>query len=435
VIIVGAGFGGISAVKALRHVPVDMTLVDRQNYYLFPPLLYQVASGLLDPSEIAAPIRKVVRRAHNADVRLAEVTSVDIAARRVHTSTGSLDYDMLVIAAGSVDNYYGISHLEERANGLKTLPQALRLRAAVLRAFEAATTASGDERRRLLSFAIVGGGPTGVEYSGALAELVRHVLVKDYRRLDFDEVSITLVEGTDQVLGTFSPRLGRKAARALARKGVKLLLKRSVRDVTEGGLVLDDGGLLNAGTVVWTAGVRAAPLMHRLGVPVSKQGQVAVTSSLCLDGHPEVFVIGDGAELLQDGDLLPMLAPVAIQQGQHVARVITARLNGRSDPPFHYRNKGTMATVGRGTAVAELGPIRINGFIGWLMWLGLHLLYIVGFRSRAVVLLSWGWNFLLMDRPVRLIVDPGEAPAASSNIAGVEQPHMLDEDGKTTPGH
>jgi NADH dehydrogenase len=415
VVIVGAGFAGLAAAKALRRVDVDAVIVERHNYHLFLPLLYQVASGLLDPSEIAHPVRTALRRARNVDVRMAEVVGVDMDARQVTTSVGTLDYDALVLATGSVDNYYGLTPVERRACGLKSLEQGLALRSQVLRAFEQASV-TGDEnvRRRLLSFAVVGGGPTGVEYCGALGELIHRVLPKDFRHLDFTEVSITLVEGTDQVLGTFAPRLGRKAADALERRGVRVLLGRSVTGAGESELVLDGGERLPAGTIVWAAGVQASPVSALLGVPAQRQGRVAVTDALHLADHPEVFIIGDAAEARDNDETLPMLAAVAIQQGKHVARVIDGRLRGRPDRVFHYFNKGTMATVGRACAVAEVGPIRVNGFVGWLMWLGLHFIYIIGFRSRAVVLISWFWNFLFYDRPVRLIVDYPEVKRATT---------------------
>ncbi len=402
VVIVGAGFGGLAAARALRRTAVDVTLIDRHNYHLFQPLLYQVASGLLDPSEIAHPIRTVMRHARNVDVLLAEVTGIDLAGRHLVTTSGVLPFDLLVLANGSATNFFGIPHLEERATGLKDLPEALSLRARVLRAFEqAATCTNSAERRRLLTFAVAGAGPTGVEFAGALAELFTHVLPKDFPRLDFGEVSVVLVEGADRVLGTFAPRLARSAARRLERKGVRLLLGRTVSDVDGSALVLDDGERIDAAMIVWTAGVRAAPVAELLGVPPARQGRVRVTPQLHLPECDDVFVIGDAAELEDRGHVLPMLAPVAIQQGKHVAHVIGARLRGQREPPFRYHDKGTMATVGRGAAVAQIGPIRINGLIGWLLWVFVHLMYLVGFRSRVIVFFTWAWNYFFYDRPVR----------------------------------
>jgi len=413
VAIVGAGFGGLAAAKALKRVPVDGLLIDRHNYHLFQPLLYQVASGLLDPSEIAHPIRTVLRRTHNVDVLMADVTGIDIAGRRVETTAGAEPYDMLVLSTGSATNFFGIPRLEDHATGLKTLPEALALRARVLDAFERAAACTDPvQRKRLLTFAVVGGGPTGVECAGAFAELFRHVLPKDFPHLDFGEVQLVLVEGTSEVLGTFAPRLGRKARATLERKGVEVQLNRLVHDVTGGALVLDDGTRVDAETVIWTAGVRAVPAASLLGVEAASLGRVSVTSTLHLSEHPEIFVIGDLAELRQGEAPLPMLAPVAIQQGKHVARVIAARLAARPEPSFHYRDKGTMATVGRGAAVAQIGPIHVNGFIGWLMWIFVHLVYLIGFRSRIIALASWGWNFLFYDRPVRLIVQVPDSKEA-----------------------
>ena len=405
VVIVGAGFGGLNVARHLIDAPVDVMLVDRHNYHLFQPLLYQVASGLVDPSAVAHPVRSVLRRGRNTDVLMAEVTRVDVERHRVHTSRGELRYDTLVLATGSATNFFGIPELEERAIGLKDLPEALALRAHVLRSFEQASTCTDRaERRRLLTFAVAGAGPTGVEYSGALAELIRHVLPKDFHHLDVSQARVVLIEGSDRVLGAFSKGLSRDASRRLKRMGVEIMTGRFVKDVRERALVLDSGQSIDAGTIVWTAGVRAAPVAAMLGVDPSSLGRVRVTPSLNVPGHEEVFVIGDAAEFEHRGGPLPMLAPVAIQQGKHVAKTIAGRLEGRSDTRFRYFDKGTMATVGRGAAVAQVGPLRFTGLIGWLMWVFVHLLYLVGFRSRVIVFVSWAFNYFFYDRPVRLIV-------------------------------
>jgi NADH:ubiquinone reductase (H+-translocating) len=405
VVIVGAGFGGLAAARALRHVDVDVTLVDRNNYHLFQPLLYQVASGLLDPSAIATPIRTIMRSARNVDVLRAEVTGVDLDRRRVDTSAGGIDYDYLVVASGSVTDYFGNDEARTSSIGLKDLGEALELRSRLLSCFErASVTTDTIARRRLLTFAVVGAGPTGVEYSGAVAELINHVLPKDYRRIDFAEVSVVLIEAGDRVLATFAPRLSRLAARSLQRKGVRIMLGESVRAVDADGLVLQNGGRVDTGTVVWTAGVRAAIPLELGADATARGGRARVTPSLQLMDHPEVFVIGDAAALERGGTLLPMLAPVAIQGGEHVARAVAAHIKGAEVPTFHYRNRGTMATVGRGAAVAQIGPVHINGLVGWFLWIFVHLLYLVGFRSRALALWSWAWNYFFWDRPVRLIV-------------------------------
>ncbi|HEY6470511.1 MAG TPA: NAD(P)/FAD-dependent oxidoreductase [Candidatus Dormibacteraeota bacterium] len=405
VVIVGAGFGGLAVTRALRHVNVDVTIVDRNNYHLFQPLLYQVASGLLDPSAIASPVRTVVRRSRNVDVLRAEVTGVDLTRRRVTTSAETFDYDYLVIASGSVTDYFGNEAARQRSTGLKDLGEAVSLRSRLLSNFERATLITdAATRRRLLTFAIVGAGPTGVEYSGALAELIKHVLPKDYRRIDFAEVSVVLIEAGDRVLATFAPRLSRLAARSLEQKGVRIMLGKSVRGIDDHGIVLDGGERIETETVVWTAGVRATNPLALQPDAVARSGRVKVTPRLQLPDHPEVFVIGDAAAFEQHGAVLPMLAPVAIQGGKYAGDAIAARINGETIPAFHYHDKGTMATVGRGAAVAQIGPIHINGLIGWFIWIFIHLLYLVGFRNRALALWSWAWNYFFWDRPVRLII-------------------------------
>jgi NADH dehydrogenase len=407
VVIVGAGFGGLAAARSLRHVAVDVIMVDRNNYHLFQPLLYQVASGLLDPSAIASPVRTIVRRSRNVDVLRAEVTAVDMQQRRVITSAGALAYDYLVVASGSVTNYFGNDEARRHSTGLKDLSEALALRSRLLTCFERAGLSTDPAvRRRLLTFAVVGAGPTGVEYSGAVAELINHVLPKDYRRIDFSEVSVVLIEAGERILATFVPRLSRLATRSLERKGVRIILRESVRAADEHGLVLSSGDRIEAATVVWTAGVRAAGVLSIDGDAITRDGRVKVTPSLNLADHPEVFVIGDAGAVEQAGVVLPMLAPVAIQGGKYAGRAIAARLGGRDIPAFRYRDKGTMATVGRGAAVAQIGPLHINGLVGWFIWIFVHLLYLVGFRSRALALVSWAWNYFFWDRPVRLIVAP-----------------------------
>jgi NADH dehydrogenase len=405
VVIVGAGFGGLAAARALRHLEVDVTIVDRNNYHLFQPLLYQVASGLLDPSAIASPVRTIVRRTRNVDVLRADVTGVDLERRRVATPAVVLDYDYLILASGSVTDYFGNEHAREHSIGLKDLGEALALRSRLLACFEKASlTGDAATRRRLLTFAVVGAGPTGVEYSGAVAELINHVLPKDYRRIDFAEVSVVLIEAGDRILASFAPRLSRLAARSLRRKGVRIILGDSVRDVDESGLLLQGGERIEASTVVWTAGVRAAPPLDLDDAALARGGRIRVTPTLRLSSHPEVFVIGDAAAVEQAGGVLPMLAPVAIQGGTYVGRAIAARVTGKEIPRFRYHDKGTMATVGRGAAVAQIGPLHINGLVGWFLWIFVHLLYLVGFRSRALALVSWAWNYFFWDRPVRLIV-------------------------------
>jgi NADH:ubiquinone reductase (H+-translocating) len=406
VVIIGAGFGGISAARALRGADADVLVVDRHNYHLFQPLLYQVASGLLDPSEIAHPVRTLLRHQRNCDVHMNEVRAIDLERRQVQTDAGALSYDHLIVAAGAATNHFGHEDIAAHTLGLKGLNDALTLRGDVLERFERAAECTEDrERRRLLTFVIAGAGPTGVEYAGALSELFSHLLPKDFPRLDFRPVRVIVIEGRTRVLDAFHPRLAAKAQTVLRRRGVELVFGRMVAHADKRGVTLDDGTTIEAATVIWTAGVRASALGEQLTAQVARLGRVAVRPTLQLPRHDEVQVIGDMAELDDRGTTLPMLAPVAIQQGTHAARNVIAQLSGGPATRFRYRDKGTMATVGRNHAVVQLGPIRMDGFIGWLMWLFVHLAYIITFRSKAVVLLNWAWNYIFYDRPVRLITE------------------------------
>jgi NADH dehydrogenase len=418
VVVVGAGFGGLATVKGLRRADVDVTLIDRHNYHLFQPLLYQVASALLDPSDIAHPVRSILRGVPNCDFRLATVTGVDFQQRIVHTSTGDLGYEHLVLATGSATSYFGNQALAGRAYGLKDLGEALALRARVLGVFEQASrTAVPDEPRALLTFVIVGAGPTGVEYAGALSELVHHVLKRDFPSIDVKGVDIVLVEAVGTVLSAFAAGLGRRAEAALRGKRVRILFEHMVSEVREGEVVFASGERLAAATMIWTAGVAAEAPGGMAGVERAAQDRIRVSpGSLEVIGHPAVFAIGDVAACAGPGGrLLPMVAPVAIQQGDQVARVIAARTRGEADPPpFHYRDRGSMATVGRNAAVAQIGPLRLSGFIGWMAWLFVHLMSLVSFRNRLLVLIGWAWNYFFYDRPVRLIV----SPTPPSEIAG-----------------
>jgi NADH dehydrogenase len=405
VVIVGAGFGGLSAARALRQADADVLVVDRHNYHLFQPLLYQVASGLLDPSEIAHPVRTLLRGQRNTDVRMDAVRAIDLDARVIRCEV-DIPYDQLIVAAGAVTNHFGNAQIAEHTMGLKGLNDALSLRATVLDRFESAAEATDDgERRGLLTFVIAGAGPTGVEYAGALSELFGHLLPKDFPRLDFTPVRVVLVEGHNRILEAFHPRLGAIAAGVLRRRGVEIMLGRTVKDADVRGITLDDGMRIEAATVIWTAGVRASPLGEQLTARLDRSGRVPVRTTLQLPGHDDVQVIGDLAQLDHKGESLPMLAPVAIQQGEHAARNVIAMLGGGAATPFRYRDRGTMATVGRNVAVVQIGPIRVAGFVGWLMWLFVHLSYIITFRSKAVVLINWGWNYIFYDRPVRLITE------------------------------
>jgi NADH dehydrogenase len=409
VVIVGAGFGGLTCARALKRAPVQVTLIDRNNYHLFTPLLYQVASALLDPAEVARPVRSLVRPLANVDFRLGNVERIDLEARRVVTDRGDVPYDYLVMAAGSQTNYFGNRSLEAAAHGLKELPEALTLRNLVLRRFESSAWETDEEtRKRQLTFVVVGGGPTGVEYAGAISELIRLVLARDMPGLDPEEPRVVLLEAADSLLGAFDPRLRAAAERALRRKGVEVRCGTQVAGVREGWLELGGGGRLPAATVVWTAGVRASDLAPGLAaaaeVVPGRQGRIPVDTALRLPGHDDVFVIGDLASYEVDGQALPMLIPVAMQQARHAARSIRDLIQDRRPRAFRYRDPGIMATIGRNAAVAQIGRLRLSGFPGWLLWLGVHLVNVVSFRSRLLVLINWAWEYLLFDRPVRLIV-------------------------------
>jgi NADH dehydrogenase len=397
VVIVGGGFGGLQCAKALRGAPVDVLLVDQRDYHLFTPLLYQVASCLLNPSEIAAPLRKVFRGAPNLRFRQGEVVHVDLDARALTLADGTrLPYDHCVLATGSVTNYYGNATVAMRALGLKNLGEALKLRNHVLDCFERATTASRAARARDLTFCIVGGGPTGVEYAGALAEFVRLVVPDEYPELADDPVRIVLLEGGDRVLPTFKPRLSSYAQRELELRGVDVRVGTLVDSADDNGVVLHDGTELPTSTMVWTAGVRPANVLD------TATGRVRVDDHFRIPGARGAYAIGDVASGLdRDGAILPMLSPPAMQAGRFVAREI---VHGPSSQPFRYRDKGSLATIGRTSAVGQVGPLAFTGFLGWLVWLVVHLYYLIGFENRLQVLLRWAWYYVHLDRPVRMVI-------------------------------
>jgi NADH:ubiquinone reductase (H+-translocating) len=397
-VVVGGGFGGLQCAKALRGERVDVLLVDHRDYHLFTPLLYQVASCLLNPSEIAAPLRKVFRGAGNVRYRQGDVVDVDLAAKHVVLADGAvLDYDFCVLATGSVPNYYGNASVERHALGLKDLGQALRLRNHVLECLERATTvADPDARRQLLTFCIVGAGPTGVEYAGALGEFMRLVLPYEYPELASSEVRIVLLEGGDRVLPTFTRRLSRYAHRELQRRGVEVRTGTLVESADATGVVLRDGTELGTATMVWTAGVRPADV---LDVPPRR---IAVDDHFRISGADGAYAIGDvAAGVGPHGEVLPMLSPPAMQAGRYVAREI---VHGRAARPFRYRDKGTLATIGRTSAVGKVGPLIFTGFVGWIVWLVVHLFYLIGFENRVSVLMRWAWYYARLDRPVRMII-------------------------------
>lgn len=408
IVIVGGGFGGIAVARALGAAPVRITLLDRRNHHLFQPLLYQVAMAGLSPADISAPIRAVLSAQENAEVLLAEVTQVDLQGRVVHTDAGPEPYDYLVLAAGARTSYFGHPEWEKHAPGLKDLEDAIDIRHRVLLAFEAAERARDPaERERLLTFVIIGGGPTGVELAGALAELSRTVLAQDFRNIDPASARVVLVDGGDRVLATFSPELSAAAGAQLARLGVTVRGGRRVEAVDADGVVVG-GERIAAGTVLWAAGVAGSPLAQVLGVPLDRAGRVIIEPDCTLPGHPEAFCIGDMALCLDAaGAPLPGVAPVAMQQGRYVAEVIRDAVAGMplAPEPFRYRDKGTMATIGRSAAVAQVGRLELTGFAAWFAWLAIHILFLIDFRNRAVVIFNWVWSYFTYKRGARLITD------------------------------
>jgi NADH dehydrogenase len=414
VVIVGGGFGGLTAARALGRAPVRVTLVDRRNFHLFQPLLYQVATGGLSPGEIASPLRFVLRRQANAQVLLGEAIDLDPAARQLTLRDGSVAYDALVIATGSQHHYFGHPEWAAIAPGLKTIEDATRIRSRIFAAFEHAERASPNERAAWLTFVIVGGGPTGVELAGALAEIAHHTLRHDFRAIDPRSARLVLVEAGERVLGTYPPSLSERALVALKRLGIEAHTGCLATAVDGDGVTIKHGDQterIAARTVIWAAGVAASPLgeivARRTGAVRDRAGRLEVLPDLTLPGHPEIFVIGDLAAVHgPDGALLPGIAPVAIDEGKHVARVIRRRAQGEQGTiPFHYHHLGLLAVIGRGQAVADFGRFRLSGYIAWLQWLFIHLMKLIEFENRMLVLVQWAWEYVTWNRGARLITN------------------------------
>ena len=406
VVIVGGGFGGLQAAMRLDRAPVDVTIIDRQNYHCFQPLLYQVATAALSPAEVAWPIRHILRRQANATVFMAEVTGIDAAAHMVKTNSGPFHYDFLVIATGATHSYFGHDAWATFAPGLKRIEDATRIRRSILAAFEEAELAGDDEaRRRLLTFVIVGGGPTGVEMAGAIAEVARQTLARDFRRIDPRAARIVLLEAGPRLLPSFSERHSAYAHRTLIAMGVEVKINTPVVRCDTRGVDLENGRI-DAGAIVWAAGVVASPAAQWLAAERDRAGRVIVRPDLSLAGHGNIFVIGDTASAVDEsGRTAPGLAPAAKQMGDYVGQLIAARIAGRALPPFRYRNQGVLATVGRRAAVVELGPIQLKGFIGWLFWSVVHIYFLIGLRNRFVVALTWLWGYITFQRGARLITE------------------------------
>jgi NADH dehydrogenase len=430
VVIVGAGFGGLNAAQALGRAPVSLTVVDRRNHHTFQPLLYQVATAGLSPGEIAAPIRSILRHHQNTEVLMAEVTGFDLDRRVVQTPDQEIPYDYLIIAAGASHAYFGHDEWQAIAPGLKSIEDALEIRRRVLLAFELAERqAAAGESSVPLNFVVVGAGPTGVELAGTLAEICRHSLAGDFRNIDPRRARIHLIEGGPHVLPAYPEDLSRSAVKQLQRLGVEVQTSTMVTNVEPGAIYMGDTRV-EAAVILWAAGVAASPLGKKLGLPTDRAGRVPVSNDLSVPGHPEVFVIGDLAALKDaEGKLLPGVAPVAIQEGRFVARVIRREVGqplhavsannaetrlGHSREAFHYHDKGSLATIGRAAAIAEFGKIHISGYVAWLAWLFVHILFLIGFKNRVLVFIQWAWSYFTYERGARLITGSTTLPGWES---------------------
>jgi NADH dehydrogenase len=410
VVILGAGFGGLAAARTLRRAAVQVTVIDRTNHHLFQPLLYQVATAALNPGDIAAPIRRILRNQRNAEVFLAEAVSIDPGGRRVVLADGEMPYDYLVVATGATHSYFGHDEWAPFAPGLKSIEDALEIRRRVLSAFEIAEREPDEARRKAwMTFVVVGAGPTGVELAGTLAEIARWTLARDFRHIDPAQARVLLLEGTERVLPPYPADLSEKARRQLERLGVEVCTGTFVTGIDAEGVSIGSQRI-EARTVLWAAGVAASPLARSLGAPLDRAGRVRVEPDLSVPGHPEIFVVGDLAHVEQEGQLVPGVAPAAIQMGEHAARNILRALKGQPPEPFRYRDKGSMATIGRAAAVAQIGRLKFSGLVAWLLWLFVHILFLIGFRNRLLVMIQWAWSYVTYDRGARLIT--GQTPDA-----------------------
>ncbi|MGA8767673.1 MAG: NAD(P)/FAD-dependent oxidoreductase [Candidatus Acidiferrales bacterium] len=419
VVILGGGFGGLGAAMKLKRAPVEVTLIDRCNYHLFQPLLYQVATGTLSPANIASPLRNTLKRHKNTRVLLAEATGIDAANRRVILSDGSIEYDTLVVSTGSSHQYFGHDEWEEFAPGLKTVEDATDMCRRILLAFETAERETDPEKLRAwMTFVIVGGGPTGAELAGALGEIANDTLRRNFRNIDPSKARIILVEGADRVLPVYPPQLSAAARKMIERLGVTVRTGAMVTDIRKESVTVREGDkteTIPTRTILWAAGVLGSPLgrivAQETGATFDKAGRVNVEPDLTLPGHPEIFVIGDLARFThQTGQPLPGVAQPAIQEGRYVAGAIARRLRGKEPKPFHYVDKGNLATIGRGAAVADLNWLRLSGFPAWLLWIFIHLLYIVEFQNRLLVFVQWAWFYFTYDRSARLITGKNPLP-------------------------
>ncbi|MGO9922034.1 MAG: NAD(P)/FAD-dependent oxidoreductase [Isosphaeraceae bacterium] len=415
VVIVGAGFGGLAAARALRRAPLRITIVDRSNHHLFQPLLYQVATAALSPADIASPIRRIFRGQANVAVMLADATAVDVPAKRVILADGSVDYDILILATGATHSYFGHDAWSLHAPGLKSLKDALLIRQRVLMAFEVAEREPDPVKcRAWMTFVIVGAGPTGVELAGTLAEVTRQTLARDFRHINTASARVILIEASATVLGAYPPDLSDAARSQLEKLGVAVWTGVEVTGIDGQGVTIGQERI-DARTVLWAAGVAASPLAKSLGVPLDRAGRVMVEPDLTIPGRDDVYVIGDLARLEQDGALVPGVAPAAMQEGRHAAVNIIRSLGGQERVVFRYVDKGMLATIGRGAAVARIGRFKTSGLIAWLLWLFVHILFLIGFRNRLVVMIQWAWSYITFDRGARLITEPLKKQLVESN--------------------
>ncbi|MBT9544488.1 MAG: NAD(P)/FAD-dependent oxidoreductase [Candidatus Sericytochromatia bacterium] len=432
IVIIGGGFGGLYAAQHLKHAPAQISLLDRRNFHLFQPLLYQVATGGLSPANISAPLRAILKTQKNTSVLLAEVVDINPQARTLSFRDGeSLSYDYLIVSTGASHNYFGNAHWEKHAPGLKTIEDATEIRRRVLLAFEAAERESDPILRQAwLRFVVIGGGPTGVELAGALAEIAHETLKDNFRKINPADAEILLIEAGERILAPYAPELSEKARLALEKLGARVKLKTAVTDIQAGQITLkyqEQSEELKTQTILWGAGVQASPLGKVLaqgtGVELDRAGRVKVEPDLSLPGHPEIFVIGDLACLIQDGKQVPGVAPAAMQAGKYVARLLQQKIHNPQvkSTPFHYLDKGSMATIGRSLAVVQVGKLQFSGLLAWLMWLFIHILYLVEFTNRLMVLMQWGWNYLSRNRSARLITGETKLPFNADVVVPVSE--------------
>lgn len=417
VVILGAGFAGIYAAKSLKNKPVRVTVIDRRNHHLFQPMLYQVATAALAASDIASPIRSILRRQRNTEVLLASVVSVDAAGKMVYLADGStVSYDYVLCGLGARHSYFGHDEWEVRAPGLKDLEDAFEINRRVLLAFERAERETDPVARQAhLTFVVVGGGPTGVEVAGALAEIRRHALLRDFRHIDSRDASVLLLEGGPRILPTYPESLSRKAKATLRRLGVDVREQTLVTDI-DAGAVHAAGWRIPTRSVVWAAGNQVSPVLESLGVSRDRQGRVLVDNCCNVPGKPELFVLGDASAFTQDGTVLPAICPVAIQQGRYAAKTILADIGGKTRRGFRYFDKGQLAVIGRGHAVADIRKYHLSGFIAWLIWIFVHIFFLIGFRNRVIVLFEWAWSYWTFQRGARIITGEGEPHAHAQAV-------------------